>query len=266
MKHTKLWAIICCCALLLAVSFNFSAYASEDTVYHWYCKRQADHKQPIADATLQWIEQYNGYYIDHMHGDTCEDKVLYLTFDVGYENGNVKKILDTLQAEQVSGAFFILGHVIQSHPELVKRMVAEGHTVCNHTTHHPNMTTIDRFEDFQQELQGVELQYKELVGEAMAPYFRPPEGKFDQRSMGYAQKMGYKTIFWSFAYADWDNQSQPSPEAAKIKILENLHNGSILLLHPTSETNALILQDIIQKCKSEGYRFGTLDELTKTAS
>ena len=108
----------------------------------------------------------------------------------------------------------------------------------------------------------METLYSDLIGGTMSPYYRPPEGTFDERSLRYADQLGYKTIFWSFAYADWDNQNQPSPESAKAKILNNLHNGAVILLHPTSETNALILQDVIRECKAQGYRFGTLDELT----
>ena len=265
MKLTKPILLGLCCALLLSLVLNVAIFASEDTVYNWYCKRNQNHQQPLADEDLRWVERYDGYYIDHTHGDDNEEKVLYLTFDAGYENGNVEKILNVLQEENVSGAFFILGHLIQSHPELVKRMAREGHLVCNHTNRHPNMTTIDHLEDFQQELRDLEALYQETVGLPLAPYYRPPEGKFDERSLQYAQRMGYKTIFWSFAYADWDNQNQPSPQVAKAKILDNLHNGAVVLLHPTSEVNALILKDVIRECKEQGYRFGTLDELTGSA-
>lgn len=259
-KRCITFGLFCC--ILCSLALQTIIWASEDTVYHWYCKRNSSHQQPIMDAELRWIEKYQGYYLDHSHTDTSEEKVLYLTFDAGYENGNIEKILNVLQEENVTGAFFILGHLIQSTPSLVQRMKNEGHTVANHTNTHRNMTSLDNFEAFERELKDLETLYSEHIGGTMSPYYRPPEGTFDERSLRYAEQLGYKTIFWSFAYEDWDNQKQPSPQAAKAKILDHLHNGAVILLHPTSKTNALILQDVIRECKAQGYRFGTLDELT----
>lgn len=250
-----------CILLSCLLIFGFSASALNETVFHWYCVRNREHKQPIADSNMRWIERYHGYYIDHAHGDDCEEKVVYLTFDAGYENGNVSKILDTLKQEQVPGAFFILGHLVSQNPELVTRMVQEGHTVGNHTNRHRNMTKLRDFTAFEKEMKDLEKLYQQVIGQPIAPYYRPPEGCFDERSLLYAAKMGYRTIFWSFAYADWDNDKQPSPEEAKKKILDHMHNGAVLLLHPTSQTNAAILGEIIQTLKQQGYRFGTLDEL-----
>ena len=253
--------------ILICIAILMSSYisASQNTTYNWYCKRNKEHKQPTVDPNMQWIENYNGYYVDKAHGDSSEEKVIYLTFDAGYENGNVEKILDVMKQESVRGAFFILGHLITSHPELVKRMAEEGHTVCNHTNRHKDMTQIGEFEAFREELEALENLYRETVGYQLAPYYRPPEGKFDQRSMEYANRLGYKTIFWSLAYADWDNNKQPEAKAAKAKLLENIHNGAVILLHPTSATNAQILGDLIRELKEQGYRFGTLDELTETS-
>lgn len=250
-----------CTLLSVCLSFCLSVSAVDDTVFHWYCVRKKDHKQPVADSDMQWIEKYHGYYIDHAHGDDCDEKVVYLTFDAGYENGNVSKILDVLKQEQVTGAFFILGHLICQNPELVIRMEEEGHIVGNHTNRHGNMTKVKDYSVFEKELQDLEQLYRQTVGKPLASYYRPPEGCFDERSLMYANRMGYQTIFWSFAYADWDNAKQPDPIEAKKKILDNMHNGAVILLHPTSETNAAILQEIIQTLKQQGYRFGTLDEL-----
>lgn len=252
-----LTGIICC--IMLA---NLCVSAARDTAFSWYCVRNKDHKQPIADANMRFIEQYNGYYIDHKHHDQSDEKVVYLTFDAGYENGNIEKILDILKQEQVTGAFFILGNLIERNPDLVKRMGTEGHIVANHTNHHKDMTTLDQPEAFQKELDSLNDLYRNVIGQDLAKYYRPPEGKFDERSMVYANQLGYKTIFWSLAYADWDNANQPSPESAKKKILDNIHNGAIILLHPTSSTNVCILSEVIQTLKHDGYRFGTLDELT----
>jgi peptidoglycan-N-acetylmuramic acid deacetylase len=216
--------------------------------------------QPSAASEIAFIEEFDGFYIDREHGDNCSDKVIYLTFDAGYENGNIEKVLDTLKEEQVSGAFFILGNLINKNTELVIRMFDEGHLVCNHTFSHSAMVNRSK-EEFAQELEKIEKFCFEKTGHNMAKYYRPPEGRFDRSSMQYAKELGYKTVFWSFAYADWDNSSQMSAEKAKNKILSNIHNGEIMLLHPTSATNAQILGDVIRELKAQGFRFGSLDEL-----
>ncbi len=228
--------------------------------YSWYCKHRKDHLQPSADTCISFIEEYNGYYIDKKHGDKCEDKVIYLTFDAGYENGNIAKILDILKEENITGAFFVLGHLIDNNTQLVMRMFDEGHLVCNHTFSHRPMVGKTK-DEFRCELGKLEKLCLEKTGHTMSHYYRPPEGRFDEESMRYANELGYKTVFWSFAYADWDNNKQMSNESAEKKILENIHNGEIMLLHPTSATNAQILKDIIKELKSEGFRFGSLDEL-----
>jgi peptidoglycan-N-acetylmuramic acid deacetylase len=187
--------------------------------------------------------------------------VLYLTFDAGYENGNVSRVLDVLKSEQVPGAFFILAHLLEANTDLVQRMVDEGHLVCNHTVKHRNMTHVTSKEEFETELRTLETLFYEKTGSVMPKYYRPPEGRFSESNLKMAREAGYCTIFWSFAYADWDNDRQMSPEAAKKIILDNIHNGAVLLLHPTSATNAAVLGDVIRECKEQGYRFGTLDEL-----
>ena len=228
---------------------------------NWYCARNKEHKQPTLDANMSIIEKYDGYYVDKKA--TEDDKVVYLTFDAGYENGNVKKILDAMKEENVTGAFFILSNLIDRNPELVCRMVDEGHIVANHTSTHKDMTRVENMEDFKSELDRLGEEYRALTGREMAHYYRPPEGRFDEKSLDFAKQLGYKTIFWSFAYADWDNGKQPSEENAKKKIFDNMHNGAVILLHPTSETNARILGEVIRALTAEGYRFGTLDELTE---
>ena len=253
----------CLCLSCLFALFSVSGSASEDRVFHWYCPRNFEHKQPLADATMQWIETYGGYYVDRAHGDLSEEKVVYLTFDAGYENGNVEKILNVMKEEGVVGAFFVLGHLIQKNPQLICRMAEEGHLVCNHTVRHKNMSTIDDKDEFSRELQELEAMYQMLTGQEMAKYYRPPEGTFDERSLRYASELGYRTVFWSLAYADWDNNKQPDPQKSKDLLLRYMHNGAVILLHPTSATNAQILKDLIVTLKSQGYRFGSLDELCR---
>jgi len=220
--------------------------------------------QPKIDEEMQFIEEYDGHYIDRYHNDSCDKKKLYLTFDAGYENGNIAKILDTLKEEAVPGAFFVLGNLVESNPELIRRMSDEGHLVCNHTYSHKDITKITK-EEFKNELDRLNAILYECTGREADMFFRPPEGKFSKETMLWAQEFGYKTVFWSFAYADWDNNKQMSPDAAKEKILSNIHNGAILLLHPTSKTNALILGDIIRELKEQNYEFGTLDELVSSS-
>jgi len=244
---------------LLTAAGNAGAKAVDG----WYFYHSKDGSQPPVPPELAYIEQYDGYYADHRHSSMEEeDKVLYLTFDAGYENGNVAKILDVLQAEKVSGAFFVLAGLVEKDTALVRRMAEEGHLVCNHTASHRDMTKITDAEAFRAELTKMEAIYTEATGKKLAPYYRPPEGKISEQNMAFAQACGYKTVFWSFAYADWDNNRQMEPEAAKEKILSETHNGEVLLLHPTSATNAAILQDLIRTWKEMGFRFGTLDELT----
>ncbi|MBE6601000.1 MAG: delta-lactam-biosynthetic de-N-acetylase [Ruminococcaceae bacterium] len=250
-------------AVFLFFSLSLPCSAEMPREYHWYCKHVKDHEQPKLAPELSFIEELDAYYIDHTHSDAnAEDKVIYLTFDAGYENGNVAKILDVLKEEDVTAAFFILGHLVTHDTELVKRMASEGHTVCNHTVRHRNLSQAES-EAFLKELRELESLYREHTGEELAKYYRPPEGTFSRENLAVAQENGYKTIFWSFAYPDWDNQKQPDLEAVKQMILSNAHNGEVMLLHPTSSANAAVLGDVIRTLKNEGYRFGSLDELTR---
>ena len=178
---------------------------------------------------------------------------------------DVTRVLDALKKNSVQGAFFILNNLVESSPELVKRMDNDGHLVCNHTGTHKDMSKVVDYKDFFEEISTLESIYTSTTGKSISKFFRPPEGKFSMKTLEFAKRMGYKTIFWSFAYADWDNNNQMSEEQAIKKIMDNIHNGAVLLLHPTSETNAKILDKVIKEIKSQGYRFGTLDELTRNA-
>ena len=253
MKYICVVLLLCCFALPIG---------AESGTHNWYCVHRKDHLQPKADQEIAFIEEYDGFYIDKKHGDQCDEKVIYLTFDAGYENGNVARNLDTLKCESVPAAFFVLGHMIEKETALVVRMQNEGHLVCNHTFSHKSMVNKSQAE-FSAELERLEQSCIKYTGKALAKFYRPPEGKFDENSLRHAKEIGYKTVFWSFGYDDWDNNRQMSADKAKKKILDNLHNGEIMLLHPTSNTNAEILGDVIREIKSQGYRFGTLDELGK---
>ncbi len=262
MNFTKkcISTVLCCLCIISLCASGVGIHASGGS-YSWYCKRKSDHTQPRPDKALEFIEQYDGYYVDKKHGDSNKEKVIYLTFDAGYENGNIDKILDVLKEENVSAAFFILSNLMFKNPDVVLRMKNEGHTVANHTSKHGDVTKYVSAEELRTELSKPEDIYRELTGDEMSKFFRPPEGRFSEQSMRFAKELGYKTIFWSFAYADWDNGNQMSEDEAFEKIMSNIHNGEIMLLHPTSATNAAILGRVIRALRTEGYRFGRLDEL-----
>ncbi len=254
-KHFSACMLICCFLLILAISLGATNEIG------WYFKKNNEHKQPCLDKNLEFINNYNCYYLDKSHGDDNAEKVIYLTFDAGYENGNIERILDILKEKNVHGAFFVLGHLIKSNTELVKRMREEGHLVCNHTYSHKNMAKVTDSAEFINELNKLEELYSNEIGDTMQKFYRPPEGCFSEDNLKILEANGYKTILWSFAYADWDNNKQMSPEKAMEKLINGTHNGEILLLHPTSKTNVEILGDFIDTLKEMGYRFGTLDEL-----
>ncbi len=251
------------CAFVLAtvlfVSFPIDSFAVNEV--SWYFKKNSEHKQPSLDKELEFINNYSCYYLDKKHGDEDTDKVIYLTFDAGYENGNIERILDVLKEKKVQGAFFVLGHLVDKNTELVKRMANEGHLVCNHTVSHKNMAKITDAAEFKNELVKLEELYYEKTGGEIAKFYRPPEGRFTEENLKILEQMGYKTVLWSFAYADWDNNKQLSPASAMEKLINGTHNGEILLLHPTSKTNADILSKLIDVWTEMGYRFGTLNEL-----
>ena len=226
----------------------------------WFFKKTLDHTQPNLDPRLSFIEKYDCAYVDKTKADD-EDKVIYLTFDAGYENGNIEKILDSMKEHDVRGSFFILENLINRNQQLVKRMVDEGHLVCNHTAKHKDMSRITEKTTFETELQKLEKIFADNIGGELAKIYRPPEGRFSELNLIHATELGYKTVFWSFAYADWDNKKQMSEEEALEKISSTLHNGEIMLLHPTSDTNAKIMPRLINLLKKEGYRFETLDNL-----
>lgn len=211
---------------------------------------------PRGPATSDELAAYDATYL----GDTTQKRI-YLTFDSGYENGCTEKILDVLKAHDVSAAFFLVGNYIQRNPELVKRMVEEGHIVGNHTMHHYDMSKLTGEEAFSKELRDLEALYEEVTGEQMEKYYRPPQGIYSQQNLEMAQKLGYKTVFWSLAYVDWNNSSQPTRDQALSKLLPRIHNGAVVLLHSTSETNAAILDEVLTEWEKMGYSFGKISEL-----
>ncbi len=244
---------------VLALVFSLVACinSAAEGAHNWYFKSKSDGTQPLL---LDGKEIINHPSIIAMGNP--DEKTIYLTFDAGYSTENVVKILDVLKEEDVKAAFFILPAIYKNTPEVARRMAEEGHLVCNHTLTHGNVSSLS-FDAFQKELLGLEEEYEKCTGKKMAKYFRPPEGAFSENTLNFCEKLGYKCVFWSFAYADWDNNSQKSPSWAKEKILSTVHNGEVMLLHPNSKTNAEILGDVIKTLKSEGYAFESLDHLSK---
>lgn len=255
MKKRDLLILLIAVVIALAVSVSVFASSALSTG-SWGLSFRQEGAPPIGNAGKDQLRQYQAAYI----GNTNE-KVLYLTFDAGYENGCTAKILDTLKEKQVPAAFFLVGNYIRQSPDLVRRMVAEGHTVGNHTMHHYNMSRLSDKAAFSKELTDLEALYKETVGQELPKYYRPPQGIYSEENLKMAQELGYKTLFWSLAYVDWNNDAQPTREAAFTKLLPRTHNGAVVLLHSTSKTNAEILGELIDKWKAMGYRFGTLEEL-----
>lgn len=222
----------------------------------WGLSFRQEGAPPIGNAGADQLRRYDAAYI----GDTTQ-KVIYLTFDAGYENGCTAKILDILKKHEVSAAFFLVGNYIEKNADLVRRMTEEGHIVGNHTMHHYDMSKISEKEAFARELQDLEALYQETTGKELPKYYRPPQGIYSEDNLKMAQELGYKTVFWSLAYVDWNNDAQPTAEQAFSKLLPRTHNGAVVLLHSTSQTNAEILDELLTKWEEQGYRFGTVEEL-----
>ena len=244
---------------LLLLTFSALIVCDATEELHWYLKR-SNGAPPTFPPESDCFAEYNAFYIDKKVRD--DNKVIYITFDAGYENGNIEKILDVLRDENVPAAFFLLDNIILKNTDLVLRMADEGHLVCNHTKNHKNLSSASE-DEIIRNLTALEKIYEEKTGREMSKYFRFPEGSYSMNALKTVCDMGYKTVFWSFAYDDWDNKRQPSPEKAIKKVLDNTHNGAVMLFHPTSDTNAEIFRTLICEWKAMGYSFGTLDSLTQ---
>lgn len=226
------------------------------TSENWGLGFGAEGSKPRGNASAAELAQYDTYFV----GDT-DEKVIYLTFDCGYENGNTAPILDALKKHNVKATFFVVGHYLESAPDMTKRMVEEGHTVGNHTYHHPDMSKISDKTAFQKEVEDVKTKFREVTGGEMPMYYRPPQGKYSATNLQMAKDLGYTTFFWSLAYVDWNVDAQPSREEAMKKLMGRIHPGAIVLLHVTSKTNGEIMDEVLTKWEEMGYTFGTLEEL-----
>lgn len=262
-----------CRLLLLCLAFLFGAlagYAEQSLTAKTYSGRTAasssenwglsfpeEGKAPTANAAAEELREYDAWYVR----DT-EEKVLYLTFDCGYENGNTEKILHALKKHDAPATFFVVGNFIEDHPDLIRQITEEGHTVGNHTYSHPDMSKLSDLASFQKELEKVEQLYQKATGKNLANYYRPPQGKYSTENLEMARQLGYKTFFWSLAHVDWYQDDQPTQEEAFAKLLPRIHPGAIVLLHNTSDTNGSILDDLLTEWENMGYRFGSLAEFS----
>lgn len=267
MRKSIAFLILFLCAYLIGSGAAALTHRNEHSVFHeeavtasaegnWGLSFQQDGEPPAGNATAEELAQYDAYYA----GQT-DEKVLYLTFDAGYENGCTASILDTLKKHQVSAAFFVVGTYIESEPDLVCRMVEEGHTVGNHTQHHPDMSQISTLEAFRKELEAVENTFLETTGQEMPRYYRPPQGKYSEPNLQMAKELGYRTFFWSLAYVDWYEDDQPSEEEALDILTRRIHPGAVVLLHSTSRTNDAILDELLTRWEDMGYQIRPLEEL-----
>ena len=234
-----------------------SSIALSNKKIGWGIKRAKNHEQPDLGANNKKLIDEN----EDIAMGSSEDKYVYLTFDNGYEAGYTSPILDTLKQNNVKAAFFITGHYLNSQPELVKRMIDEGHIVGNHTVNHYSLPDLSD-DELKKEIQTLHTAVYEKFNYEMK-YIRPPKGEFSQRTLNLTKSLGYTTVMWSFAYDDWDENKQGREEYAKEKILSNIHNGCVILLHANSKDNCNILNDVINQIKNMGYEFKTLDEFKR---
>ncbi len=228
----------------------------DNTMEGWSFRRNTEHA-PVTGYYNIDLTLFDAYFINTKVAD---EKVVYLTFDEGYENGYTETILDVLKENNVKATFFVTGHYINSAGDLVQRMVDEGHVIGNHSINHPKLPELTD-EELYTEITGLADKFTELTGEKIAPFFRPPSGNYSERTLYLTRKLGYRTIFWSMAFKDYDPMDQPGKEGSYNHVMDNYHNGSIILLHAVSESSTEALPDIIRDLIAEGYRFGSLYEL-----
>jgi peptidoglycan-N-acetylmuramic acid deacetylase len=243
-----------------AESVGVSALLHEKSE-NWGLGFGTEGKPPTGNASAEELKKYNAYFI----GDTTQNTI-YLTFDCGYENGNTEPILDALKKHDVKATFFVVGNFLETSPEIVKRMIAEGHTVGNHTYHHLDMSSISSMDAFKKETQDVENLFEQITGTPITKFYRPPQGKYNIENLKMAQELGYHTFFWSLAYVDWYQDKQPTKDEAFGKLLKRIHPGAIVLLHSTSSTNAQILDELLTKWEEMGYTIKPLTELAGAAT
>lgn len=263
-KALKYTCILAVCYLLGFAAAHLShpdVPAATQPADNWGLSFQQEGAAPVGNASAEFLKTYHAYYVEE-----TEEQVIYLTFDAGYENGYASQILDALKKHQAPATFFLVGNYLETCPDLVKRMVEEGHTVGNHTFHHPDMSQISSRDSFEKELTELETLFASTTGQTMTRFYRPPQGKYSEANLQMASEMGYTTFFWSLAYVDWYENDQPTREEAFEKLLGRIHPGAIVLLHLTSKTNAEIMDELLTKWEEMGYHFDSLEHLIQRQS
>lgn len=268
-SNTKIFILIIIAITLIILSIILETNKSEkvlqtsstaslsNTSIGWGIKRNDNHEQPdLGKKNKELIEKYNGMAMGNK-----ENKYVYITFDLGYEAGYTENILNTLKENDVNATFFITAHYVNTASDLVQRMINEGHIIGNHTVNHKSMPTLTE-EQLTKEIMTLHTNIYERYNYEMR-YMRPPKGEYSERSLNVVTKLGYIPVMWSFAYADWDEAKQPSKQEGIDKIVKNVHNGEIMLLHATSKTNMEILDTVIKQIKEMGYEFKSLDDFAK---
>lgn len=241
------------------VQFTLASQANElsNELLAWGFRRGENHTQPVLDSkSLKVINEYNGIAMGN-----ANDKYVYLTFDAGYEAGYTESILKALEDNNVTAAFFITGHYLNTATDLVKKMIEGGNVVGNHTVNHKCLPNLSN-EEIKDEIMKLHNAVYEKIGYEMT-FFRPPKGEFSERTTEYVNSLGYTSVLWSSAYDDWDKTKQGREEYGKKKILDNLHNGAVILLHSTSKDNSVILDSLIKEIKSQGYEIRSLRDFVK---
>lgn len=243
--------------VILLCAPQVSAAHADGGVYHFGFKKSVNGQPPSIDEEgfKELLSRYDAVFT----GDLAAPE-LFLTFDNGYENGLTAGILDVLKEKQVPAIFFVTGHYIKTQPELLKRMVSEGHLVGNHSWSHPDMSTLST-ERIKQELDQVKSEVSVLTGQKEMKYLRAPRGIFNERSLAVSHQLGYTNVFWSIAYKDWDTNDQRGAQYAYDKVMAQMHPGAVILLHSVSRDNAQALGRIIDAAKAKGYQFKSLDQM-----
>ena len=259
-RFTLLSVCVVLCLLLgvvwLCTGQGEATTVSADASVCWGLSFQEEGKTPVAPASKEELKELDAWFVGNEN-----EKVLYLTFDLGYENGYTASILDILKEEQVPATFFVVGSFVDRHPELILRMAKEGHIIGNHTNTHPNMASISEESVFREELETLEQKVESITGEPMPKFYRPPQGVYSLQNLQAAHKMEYTTVFWSLAYEDWLNDQQPDPQKSIDLLNRRIHPGAVVLLHASSKTNCEILEQLLEGWKEMGYRFAPLSEL-----
>ena len=222
-----------------AAETDYSRYSNVKK--SWFFRRNTDHQPSEGAVTAKSLATYHAFYYDNK----TREKVIYLTFDCGYENGYTGKLLDTLKKHDVKAVFFVTKHFVKSQPELCKRMKEEGHLVGNHTMNHPSLPS-KSVSQIQNEIKGLEQIFKEEIGYQLDKYFRPPMGEYSDRVLRVAQDMGYTTVFWSMAYGDYDPDKQPGKQYVIDHFKKYYHKGAIPLMHNISKSNAEALDEVLK--------------------